>query len=82
LQDHKNVFIKLADHSAKRKKLPEKLWAAWKRGRNLVFHYFPHNFRKLSYEEAREIIDNFIEVMHRACESCEVGGVNSIAEDN
>lgn len=36
--------------------LADRLWNTWKEGRNLVFHYFPHNIRRLSFEEANEII--------------------------
>lgn len=36
--------------------LADTLWNTWKEGRNLVFHYFPHNFRRLSFEEANGII--------------------------
>lgn len=50
----------------------EKLWDIWKRGRNLVFHYFPHNFRKLSYEEALEIISELIEAMNLAVMRCKL----------
>jgi len=45
-------------HLAKRYSttLAERLWNTWKQGRNLVFHYFPHNLRRLSFVEANEII--------------------------
>ncbi|RJR14893.1 hypothetical protein C4579_03805 [Candidatus Microgenomates bacterium] len=36
--------------------LPELLWRTWKHGRNLVFHYFPHNLSKLSLAEAEALI--------------------------
>lgn len=48
--------------------LADLLWNAWKQGRNLVFHYFPHNVRRLSYEEACEIIDMIIACMTEAVE--------------
>ena len=37
--------------------LAEKLWHAWREGRNLVFHYFPGNFRMLSREQALATIE-------------------------
>jgi hypothetical protein len=48
----------------------ERLWDIWKRGRNLVFHYFPHNFRKLSYDEALDIIRAVVDSMDLAVMRC------------
>jgi len=48
----------------------ERLWNTWKKGRNLVFHYFPHNFRRLSFEEAKEIIEEIIGSMKFAVDKC------------
>lgn len=46
--------------------LADKLWSLWKRGRNLVFHYFPHNLKALSFSEAEEIISEMMFVMEEA----------------
>ncbi len=54
------------------KDVAEELWAIWKRGRNLVFHYFPHNFRRLSYEEALDIIKCLVNAMQSAVSRCEL----------
>lgn len=43
--------------------LPNLLWHAWKQGRNLVFHYFPHNYRVLTRDEAEQSIRLLIEAM-------------------
>ena len=48
--------------------LADKLWGMWKSGRNLVFHYFPHNFRALSQDEAESLINELVEVMKQAVE--------------
>jgi len=53
-------------------KVAERLWDTWKKGRNLVFHYFPHNFRRLSYNEAKEIIEEIISSMTFAMEKCDL----------
>lgn len=50
----------------------EKLWKMWKKGRNEVFHYFPHNFRKLEYSEALEIIREMLDVMTEAVSRCNI----------
>ena len=54
--------------------MADRLWKMWKKGRNLVFHYFPHNFRKLSFEEASEIIDDLVNVMADAVDVCRFSG--------
>lgn len=46
--------------------LSDMLWNTWKQGRNLVFHYFPHNVRRLSLEEATNIIHMIVDSMSEA----------------
>lgn len=48
--------------------LADTLWNTWKQGRNLVFHYFPHNFRKLTIEDAKRIVDMILVSMAQAVE--------------
>lgn len=48
--------------------LAQTLWRAWKEGRNLVFHYFPANFRALSHERAKEVITILVNAMSTAVE--------------
>lgn len=44
--------------------LAETLWRAWKKGRNLVFHYFPHNLRRLTIKQARKRIEEIIRAIN------------------
>jgi len=48
------------------KDLATRLWHTWKNGRNLVFHYFPHNYRALSLDQAKLLIQMIIETMDQA----------------
>jgi hypothetical protein len=43
--------------------LAELVWRAWKEGRNLVFHYFPSDFRMLSQKQALICITTLIQAM-------------------
>jgi len=43
--------------------LSENVWSIWKKGRNQIFHYFPHNFKAVTFEEARLTINEMIKVM-------------------
>lgn len=54
------------------KELADRLWYAWKEGRNLVFHYFPHNFRALDLKQAQTLIDLISSVMEEAVERTNV----------
>jgi hypothetical protein len=45
------------------KELAARLWDTWKEGRNLVFHYFPHNFRALTRVQSVGIIQLIIATM-------------------
>lgn len=46
--------------------LASQLWQTWKQGRNLVFHYFPHNFRALTDVEAQQLIHLIVDAMEKA----------------
>jgi len=62
-----SVYAKLKKvKGAEEEEVAGMLWESWKKGRNQVFHYFPHNFRRLSREEAAEIINDFIQAMEAA----------------
>ena len=62
----KSVFAQLKNRYGI--ELPEKLWYAWKQGRNLVFHYFPANVRMLSREQAIAAIDLVVGAMRQLVE--------------
>lgn len=49
--------------------LAARLWHTWKEGRNLVFHYFPHNYRSLTHLQAVELVNQLVGTM---CEAVEI----------
>lgn len=51
-----SIYQKLASLNEEGEVLAEKLWTAWKYGRNEIFHYFPNNLKNLSRDEAEERI--------------------------
>ncbi len=73
-KNHGNVFSKLCSTVGEQKELAEGMWGIWRKGRNQVFHYFPHNFRKLSYDEALDIVKELVSVMDDAAMSCDLEG--------
>jgi hypothetical protein len=72
IHENGNVFNKICDRSPEGKHVSNTLWSVWKRGRNSVFHYFPHNYKKLTYDEALDIINEIIGAMNSAMDHCRV----------
>lgn len=60
----RSVYLQLSERYGEG--LAETLWRAWKNGRNLVFHYFPHNYRALSRAGAEEVIAMLVGAMTSA----------------
>jgi hypothetical protein len=52
-----SIYKKLSDLHQNGEELAEKLWTAWKQGRNEIFHYFPGNIKKLSLDDAETRIN-------------------------
>lgn len=52
--------------------LADRLWHAWKEARNLVFHYFPHNYRALTQAEALKLVRLTAAAMSAAVEETRV----------
>lgn len=43
-----------------------KVWQVWKVGRNQIFHYFSHNIKAVTFEEAVGLIDSIIDLMRES----------------
>ena len=69
-EDKSSIYNKVCKKTGASKDIPKRLWNAWKRGRNMVFHYFPHNFKKLRYEESLDIINDLINAMAQVVSVC------------
>ncbi len=70
IREHDNVYKGLSSIVDGDITVAENLWTVWIKARNQVFHYFPHNFRKLTYVESKELIDDLVSAMHTAVNSC------------
>jgi hypothetical protein len=57
----RSLYKKITDTAGK--ELADRIWDAWKLGRNQVFHYFPHNLKSVTFEEAERIIGELIQTM-------------------
>ena len=67
-----NLADRLGDRSLYRRvyktspDLADAIWNTWKVGRNQVFHYFPHNLKALSFEEAQKLVNTIIQTMQES----------------
>src|SRR3990167_5590936 len=70
---YRSVYKKICDSAGCN--LADHIWASWKRGRNQVFHYFPHNLRSLTLSEAEDIVSQLINTMEEAVKKLRISGV-------
>lgn len=68
-----NLVMKLGTRSLYKKiidtagvELADEIWHAWKMGRNQIFHYFPHNLKSVSFEQAEREIGEILLAMEHA----------------
>lgn len=66
IEENGHMYRAFSLHKKGGEALVKFLWETWTKGRNQVFHYFPHNFRSLSLNEALEIVHGIIEAMTMA----------------
>ena len=60
----RSLYKLIRQHSTT--ELADLIWETWKMGRNQIFHYFPHNIKGVSFEEAEKIINRIITTMREA----------------
>jgi hypothetical protein len=72
MEEHSSLYRGLSKHKKGGDDLSKQLWEVWKEGRNEIFHYFPHNFKKLTFTEALDIIEKIASAMHTAISRCGV----------
>lgn len=60
----RSLYKKIKDRSSA--DLAEKIWNVWKIGRNQIFHYFPHNLKAISFNEAEKIVEEILRTMEEA----------------
>lgn len=60
----RSLYLKIKVSSSQ--ELADKIWQTWKIGRNEIFHYFPHNLKAISFQEAENSANQIIETMKEA----------------
>ncbi|MEK7597766.1 MAG: hypothetical protein AAB441_03940 [Patescibacteria group bacterium] len=64
-----SLYLKIENGYSK--ELAEKIWHVWKNGRNQIFHYFPHNIKAISFNEARGICMDILRTMEEVFDKLE-----------
>lgn len=65
-----NLAERLGDRSlymhitrATSREIADMLWSTWKYHRNEIFHYYPHNLKSVTFEEANSVASSIIKAM-------------------
>lgn len=66
-----SIYDKLTDF-CQESKLSDALWETWKKGRNLIFHWFPNERNSITYEEAKQNVIDILDTMDFAYEECKI----------
>lgn len=61
---NRSLFEKMRQNGSR--ELADRVWKTWKLGRNEIFHYFPHNVRAVTFEEANRTVASILETMEVA----------------
>ena len=62
--------------------LANTLWDHWKKGRNLLFHYFPNHLQCIRLTEAEEINKGLLAVMEKTINQINITNQDKVAENN
>ena len=71
LRETESVYDKIVAFCGD-KNLADSLWETWKKGRNLLFHWFPSERNAITLTEARDIIVEIISTIDYAYTECKL----------
>lgn len=71
LRSRESVYDKLVEYCGG-KELSDKLWDTWTSGRNILFHWFPHEKNAISYTEAKVTVLKILDTMDLAFKECKI----------
>ncbi|MFA9288261.1 MAG: hypothetical protein ACEQSA_00070 [Weeksellaceae bacterium] len=61
-----SLYVQVINHSSQ--ELADKIWNTWKYGRNEIFHYYPHNLKRITLQGAEETNTDMLRTMIEAYE--------------
>jgi hypothetical protein len=71
LRHEESVYDRLVNYCGD-KGLSNQLWDTWTTGRNVLFHWFPHEKNAINFEEAEAVVAKIVDTMDLAFEECKL----------
>jgi len=59
--ENRSIYAQIRQNATE--DMAKRIWEIWTKGRNQVFHYYPHNLRRIDFDEAFEINNQILRVM-------------------
>lgn len=72
LRHEESVYDRLIDNCGGDTTIADKLWKAWKEGRNAIFHLYPNHYQPLTLPDAKVIIEELKNAMEAALSGCNI----------
>lgn len=63
----RSIYLQIREYSSE--EMAKNIWNIWSRGRNEIFHYYPHNIRRIDLMEAQSLSYSFLRTMIEAYKS-------------
>lgn len=70
----RSIYTQIIKSSSE--ELASQMWDMWKKGRNEVFHYYPHNIKRLTFEDARIMNEDILHAMVKSYDALKKNGRN------
>ncbi len=68
----RSIYTQIIKSSSE--ELASQMWEMWKKGRNEVFHYYPHNIKRLTFEDARIMNEDILHAMVKSYDALKKNG--------
>lgn len=76
----RSIYTQIIKYSSE--ETAARIWDVWKKGRNEVFHYYPHNIKRLTFTDAKNLNEEILATMVEVYEKLKVTGkVNGFARE-
>ena len=67
-----SVYDKVTDFCGGERSLADRMWETWKNCRNMIFHFFPNEKNAVSFEEAKDRVNEIISTMEEVSLGCRI----------
>jgi len=67
-----SVYDKVVESCSGDRILANTMWDTWKNCRNMIFHFFPNEKNVITFEEAKEKVNEIISTMTKVASGCRI----------